>query len=271
MRKYRSMNLTLPLLRTIVADNDKQRFTITPLTADSDPHDPRQHLIRANQGHSIALSAEALDLEPLSPDHPEFPEKLVHGTFYPGYEGIVASGGLKRMARMHIHLSPFKKWQAGGVISGMRKDAEAIVVVDARRANGKMKFWRSVNGVVLTEGDEHGVLGLEFVEKVVDLKNDLGTLWENGKVTRELPEELRGRQAPRGKGPAQGKKNQTRAERPGSNEKGEGGPKFGKDVRRKRANGKEESIESAAKAGTSESRAEELERVRSLNIAASRA
>jgi len=271
VRKFRSMNLTFPLLRTIVADNDKQRFTITPLSADSDPHDPRQHLIRANQGHSIALSSDALGLEPLSPDHPEFPEKLVHGTFYPGYEGIVAGGGLKRVARTHIHLSPFEKWQAGGVVSGMRKDAEAVVVVDARRANGKMKFWRSVNGVVLTEGDEHGMLGLEFVEKVVDLKNDLGTLWENGKIMRELPEELRGKQAPRGKRPVQGKKGQTRAEKPSSNGKGKGSPKSGKDMEKKRAKGKGESMESAARAGTSGSRAEELEEVRGLSIAASKA
>ena len=267
MRKFRSMNLTLPLLRTIVEGNEKQRFTITPLSTDSDPHDPRQHLIRANHGPSIALSSDALGLEPLSPDHSEFPEKLVHGTFYPGYEGIVASGGLKRMARTHIHFSPLETWQAGGVISGMRNDAEAMVVVDSRRANGKMKFWRSVNGVVLTEGDEHGMLGLEFVEKVVDLKNDLGTLWENGKVVRELPEELRGKQAPRGKRPVQRKKGQAKAERPGSNEKGKGGPESGKDVRRRRAKGKEESMESTARAGASGTMSE----VRGINIAASEA
>jgi len=55
----------------------------------------------------------------------------------------------------------------GKVISGMRKDASVLIWVDVVRSGEKMRWWRSANGVVLTEGDEEGVVPLEFVKRVV--------------------------------------------------------------------------------------------------------
>ena len=49
------------------------------------------------------------------------------------------------------------------VLSGMRRDATILVWVDVRRsAEGGVKWWRSANGVVLTEGLDRK-LGLEWV------------------------------------------------------------------------------------------------------------
>ena len=188
MQKFKSLNLTLALLQTIVTSNDKQRFTLTP--------QGEGWVIRANQGHSLAISSEDLQLEPVQPG------LCVHGTFYAFYDAILASGALKRMGRTHIHLSPLHAFEAGGVVSGMRGDAELLFVVDAGRAarEGGCRFWRSENGVVLTEGDGEGGLRLEFVVRVEDRRGGLGVLWEGGRVVKELPEELRSRQAPRGKG-----------------------------------------------------------------------
>ncbi|KAI9865058.1 MAG: hypothetical protein M1830_006061, partial [Pleopsidium flavum] len=56
------------------------------------------------------------------------------------------------------------------------------------------------NGVVLSEGDGRGMVGLEFVRKVEGRRNGVGVLWEEGKVVGELPERLGGRGVPRGKG-----------------------------------------------------------------------
>ncbi|KAF8251839.1 hypothetical protein K440DRAFT_578693, partial [Wilcoxina mikolae CBS 423.85] len=189
MNKFKSLQLTVPLLESIVSSNDKQRFTLLPSSSGL--------MIRASQGHSIPISSEALQLESL-PD----PGICVHGTFYAFYEKILESGGLKRMGRMHVHFSTLEGWEKGGTVSGMRKDAEVVVVVDAGKAvrEGGLRFWRSSNGVVLTEGDERGVVGLEWVVRIEDRKTELGVLWENGKVVKELPEKLRNRQAPRGKG-----------------------------------------------------------------------
>ena len=59
------------------------------------------------------------------------------------------------MGRTHFHLVAQHLLSAGGVVSGMRRDAEVAFMIDARRARvvGGLKFWRSVNGVILTEGD----------------------------------------------------------------------------------------------------------------------
>ena len=55
------------------------------------------------------------------------------------------------------------------VISGMRKGASMLIWVDVKRSleEGGLKWWRSENGVVLTEGDEDGVVRLEWVKRVV--------------------------------------------------------------------------------------------------------
>jgi len=77
------------------------------------------------------------------------------------------------------------------VISGMRRDASVLVWVDVQKAMavGGLRFWRSENGVVLSEGDGEGKVGLEFVERVV--QRNLGregerVLWEGGRVVAEV-------------------------------------------------------------------------------------
>ncbi|KAA8895620.1 phosphotransferase 1 [Sphaerosporella brunnea] len=233
MNKFKSLGLTFAELKRLVAENDKQRYKLTPLSSVDDDSpateeehdgngggdDPARYLIRANQGHSIAISSEALELELLLPESPDFPPQVVHGTFYAFYPLIVASGGLKCMGRTHIHLSPLTAYQEfsarnpadkGGdhqsgkkkqeVLSGMRRDADVVFVIDARRAaeHGGCKFWRSANGVILTEGNADGVLLMEYVERVED-RRGLGILWEGGKIVKELPAELKNRMPPRGK------------------------------------------------------------------------
>lgn len=127
------------------------------------------------------------------------------------------------------------------VKSGMRPDAEILIYVDLERAlKAGMKWWRSENGVILSEGlsaslpqpadlataiemsGEHpgdstqtdedkqpkpsqqmaGVTGIvtDFWLEVVEVKEGLGTLWKDGKVVQELPDRLKGRALPIGKG-----------------------------------------------------------------------
>ncbi len=54
------------------------------------------------------------------------------------------------------------------VISGMRATANVLIWVDLKGSleNGALKWWRSANGVVLTEGDAEGKVGLEWVDRV---------------------------------------------------------------------------------------------------------
>ncbi|KAK0121484.1 hypothetical protein ONS95_009778 [Cadophora gregata] len=204
--RLKSLQITFADIRTAVADNAKQRFSMKPSPSLKDPpdlnsEDPADWVIRANQGHSIAVdSASLLVLITLAAGN--VPETVVHGTYFAFYQAIVDSGGLKKMTRNHIHFSTGLPEDKEGVISGMRKDAEVLIYVDIKQSlEDGVEWWLSENGVVLTEGDQTGVLGTKYWKKVEGRKEDIGVLWEEGKMLQELPEKFRGRKAPMGKGP----------------------------------------------------------------------
>ncbi|KAI9770095.1 MAG: hypothetical protein M1840_003545 [Geoglossum simile] len=223
-QRLKSLGVTFEELRAVVAGNDKQRFSLVPnpeyntqrgddeLPALDDgppsgrvlqppPLDanPSAWLIRANQGHSIVLDSSSL-LQPITLHSPSLPEVALHGTFYGTWDAILTSGGMSKMGRNHMHLAAGVPGQDAGVISGMRADAQILIYIDIRRAlDAGLPFWLSDNGVILTEGNEEGMLPTEFFVKVVDRMRDR-VLLEDGKVVQELPEHLKGKAPPRGKG-----------------------------------------------------------------------
>ncbi|KAI1768840.1 RNA 2'-phosphotransferase, Tpt1 [Hypoxylon sp. FL1150] len=110
--RIRSLNPSFDEIRRVVADNAKQRFALKPkdpsLNPSSDPAsadvntDPAAWLIRANQGHSIALADEGLHT-PVTLEAGNIPEVVVHGTYFAFWNAIVEAGGLKKMGRQHVH------------------------------------------------------------------------------------------------------------------------------------------------------------------------
>ncbi|KKZ58456.1 hypothetical protein EMCG_00947 [[Emmonsia] crescens] len=217
----------------------------------NDP-EPTHFLIRATQGHSIktieaasllqklSLTAGSTD-DPSTP--PPLPDTVVHGTYHAAWPSILASGGLKCMSRNHIHFAtgpalssvlpegrggpvvvtpPGLGAGTGGVISGMRADAQILIYVDLKKAlEAGVPFWRSENGVILSEGmdlDLEGEgrgegegegegeasgrkgVGLEFFDVVVERKNGLGVLWdrEKGGLVQETPEWMLKAKNPKG-------------------------------------------------------------------------
>lgn len=145
------------------------------------PPDAQEFLIRAVQGHSIqAVASDTSLLKPISLDDPSsIPETCVHGTFYGAWKDILRSGGLKRMGRNHVHFAAGPSLEDIGiteegsvingksdkVISGMRHDAQLLIYIDLRlcledfkQNDVEMLWWRSENGVILTEGVEADLL-----------------------------------------------------------------------------------------------------------------
>lgn len=113
-----------------VETNDKQRFSF----------DDTGDLIRANQGHSVAVDLQLEEQQP--------PEVLFHGTVERFLAAIMAEG-LKKGKRHHVHLS-----QDAGTARkvGARRGKPIILNVDAGKMHAAgFKFYRSVNGVWLTE------------------------------------------------------------------------------------------------------------------------
>lgn len=117
-------------LAEVVAGNDKQRFAF----------DETGQLIRANQGHSVAVD---LQLEPAQP-----PAVLYHGTAEQNVPLILASG-LRKMARHHVHLSSDL---ATARKVGARRGRVVVFEVDAAGlAAADTPFYLSANGVWLVD------------------------------------------------------------------------------------------------------------------------
>ena len=193
------------------ADVTQQALSVTDAN-------PTNYLIRATQGHSIKTVEAASLLEPLSlDDESKLPETVVHGTFHGVWPLILQTGGLKRMNRNHVHfatgpsLESVLELQAenkkpskdNSVISGMRGDAQILIYIDIKKALAAgCPFWRSENGVILSEGlpvpdaknDAKGnpqkVVPLDCFQVVVERKVPMGKIWERGQVLQELPANL---------------------------------------------------------------------------------
>lgn len=196
-----------------MATNNKQRFSLvtTELTkqhdstespaepanavikAASDLNDPSHYLIRANQGHSIAVNSEDL-LKPIT--EANMLDLVVHGTTAKAWKLILQSGGLKPMNRNHVHFASglpdsFKEVDDGSretnedaapVISGMRNSSSILIYIDLPKAvSGGLKFWQSENGVILSEGNEDGIIKTEFFKKVENRKF-MKVIMQDGKL-----------------------------------------------------------------------------------------
>lgn len=191
-KALQSLKITFAEVRDAVANNEKQRFSMIPvssldkessetpaseqLQSIQESDDPAEYLIRANQGHSIKVENEGL-LVPITTEAGNVPETVVHGTDERAWNLILKSGGLRPMGRNHIHFASglpagFKSLDstsasadAAPVISGMRRGSTILVYVDidAALAAG-IKFFISENGVILTEGNEQGFFAVYLLQ-----------------------------------------------------------------------------------------------------------
>ncbi len=115
-------------LETLVAENDKKRFTL-----DGDR-------IRAAQGHSIDVS---LGLEPIAP-----PDRLYHGTAT-RFVAAIRAEGLSRQSRQHVHLSP--DVETATKVGQRHGKPHIFTVHAARMAEDGYHFYHSENCVWLTD------------------------------------------------------------------------------------------------------------------------
>ncbi|KAF1985288.1 phosphotransferase KptA/Tpt1 [Aulographum hederae CBS 113979] len=227
-RAIKSLKITFDEIKSVVESNDKQRYSIIPISAledvskssdpasqdegpsvifepdSSDSSNPADFLIRANQGHSLKVDSSDL-LKPITLEDPDnLPDMVVHGTTLAAWPSILKSGGLKRMTRNHVHFAAGlpagfttmedadsaekenEKKRQPVVISGMRNSSSVLIFIDIRKAlDAGLPFWRSDNGVVLSEGNEDGIMPVEFfkrVEKRAKRKEGPGVLVKDGVV-----------------------------------------------------------------------------------------
>lgn len=124
------ISLDLDLLKTVVKENDKQRF------AFNEDHSR----IRANQGHSVNID---LNLTPTLP-----PKYLYHGTVAKFLESIKERGLLK-MSRQHVHLSP--DIETAQKVGSRRGKPVIFTVATGQMHRAGHPFYLSKNKVWLTD------------------------------------------------------------------------------------------------------------------------
>ena len=156
--KFRREHIFRREVLQVVQESDKQRFEIDYIND--------KEMIRATQGHSLRVDKDLIQNR-LS--QAELPITLYHGTYSSCYRSIASNGllaGGPHKSRTDIHLIQHLPG-TGNVISGMRTDCDiALVVSPQAAAEAGCTFYRSSNGVFLTEGLE-GILPPKFIRAVI--------------------------------------------------------------------------------------------------------
>lgn len=196
-----ALQVTLPELQSLIASPaSKARFSLKlDSTAQPDSTNPSDYLIRANPAQAPQQppsTATAPTLTPLTATTDDLPALIVYETSYANYPLILASGGIKR-AGGQAHLV-FKTVAADGEErERAATDADVSIYVDLREvmeAEEGITWARTDSGMVVTEGDAAGgAVEKRFWKKVVARRADIGVLFEDGEVRKEVPIGLRGK------------------------------------------------------------------------------
>lgn len=157
------INLNLPELKNITIDdiyvivdtNNKKRLELKTIN--------NILYIRAAQGHSKAVGLLINDnklLEEITLDYPN--EYIYHGTQL-NFINSILKNGLNRMGRKHIHF--VDNIDRDKQISGFRSRSNTIITVDIKKCiKDGIKFYKSSNNVILTEGD-NGIIHPKYFIK----------------------------------------------------------------------------------------------------------
>jgi 2'-phosphotransferase len=153
-------------------------------TSNNQTDDNLTFCIRANQGHSYKdiIESDKL-LTPLTNEELSNPNlTIVHGTTRKAWEDHIRIEGLSKMKRNHIHFATGlpkdvvsegdenkrREEKKAAPISGMRATSQIYIYINGERcARDGIKFFRSDNGVILTAGNDEGLLPVKYFKQVV--------------------------------------------------------------------------------------------------------
>ena len=122
--------------------------------------------IRANHGHGIP-GVEVVERELLLTDAVAY---VVHVTDYAAWS-LIRYEGLKRGRRGHVHFVA-RAPAIDEEVAGVRKGGEVCVFVDAHRAmRCGIRFCVSPSRVIISPGNEEGIIPAEFIVKAIDRRS----------------------------------------------------------------------------------------------------
>jgi 2'-phosphotransferase len=147
---------------------------------------------------------------PLTAGDEGLPEYVVYETSYEAYPHILASGSIQRAAgATHITFSPVTVGEDGSESrlgsSGSRTGSDADIGIwvhlkTALEAEPSMAWLRTASGALVTDDE----VPKSLWKKALARRPDVGLLFEDGEIRKEVPERLRGKgskgKAKKGKG-----------------------------------------------------------------------
>lgn len=154
-REFARFNTSVNDINHLVVDNSKKRFEVEYNSAG------KPYKIRATQGHTVQFRKFQLEL--ITDPHKH--GVVVHGTYKRNWR-VIKKEGLSRLKRTHIHFAIGLIGQSH-VTSGMRSTCDVIIYLDMEKAmRDGLKFYESSNNVVLSEGNESGMILPKYFSKV---------------------------------------------------------------------------------------------------------
>lgn len=183
------LQASLPDLKRI-ASKSKSRFELRQKPG-SDADKAESYQIR-NTHKRDSLSAPILEGEALKADAEDLPDYVVYDTSYEAYPHILASDGIQRAAgATHITFSPVAA-DGSDVRPNRTSDADIGIWVHLRTAletEPSIVWQKTASGAIVTANEVPKGLW----KKAVARRQDIGVLFEDGEVRKEVPEALRGK------------------------------------------------------------------------------
>lgn len=181
------------------ASSSKARFTLSQ-HPESDANKAESYEIRRDSKRDSAAQAVLIG-EPLSADSENLPEYIVYETTYQNYPLVVASGSIKRAdGATNLSFLPV----AAATATSRPSKADVTIWIHLRTAMEQapeLRWQFTTSGRVVTIAEE---VPQSVWKKAVARRPDIGLLFEDGVVHKEIPEGLRGKgakgKAKKGKG-----------------------------------------------------------------------
>ncbi|KAI1866779.1 hypothetical protein JX265_001152 [Neoarthrinium moseri] len=197
------LGTTLQDLRRIESVGSKARFELRQRPG-SDAEATESFQIRGTHKRD-SVQAPILEGEPLKADAEDLPEFVVYETSYEAYPHILASDGIQLAAgAKYITFTPVTIDADGSESRPNRtSDADIGIWVHLRTAlesEPSIVWQRTAAGGIATANE----VPKSLWKKAVARRQDIGLLFEDGEVRKEVPEGLRGKgskgKAKKGKG-----------------------------------------------------------------------
>ena len=206
-----SLEVTFPELQALIASPaSKSRFALklNP-SSKAEEADESDYLIRLTPSQTTPPTPTTTSkLTPLTTTTEDLPDLIVYETSYANYPLILASGGIKRAGgQAYLQFASIKVNEDGTEVRAS-SDADVSIYLNLRsvmESNDKITWSRNEKGDVVTEGDASASIEKKFWKKAVGRRADIGVLFENGEVRKEVPIGLRGKGVKGKRGGGKGK------------------------------------------------------------------